>query len=166
MLLIGDHGAVKWGDAQVVTLFVLCTSAQETQLLDDVRTALTALGEHPDLGRGRWVTAGVRLRPPRDEDEAGSLVQTAQPDDPVAGDRHGLVLEIAGRGSARATEVVDEAVQRALCPEEFHPGPCRIPWSSMGGWPFRIDRRREVKDLYRDLFPRATHRQARHGFRR
>lgn len=157
---------MKWANAQVVTLFVLCTSGQEAQLLDDVRVALATVERRRDLGRGRWVTAGSRLRPPRDQDEIESLVQNAQPDDPLSGDRHGLVLEIGGYGSARATEVVDEAIQRALCPEEFHPGSCRIPWSSMGGWYFRLDHRREVKDFYSDIFPRATHRQARHNFQR
>jgi hypothetical protein len=157
---------VKWGDAQVVTFFVLCGPGQEAELLDDVRAALGAVEQRRDLGRGGWVTAGIRLRPPRDQDEADLLVQDAQPDDPMADERQGRVLEIGGRGSARATEVVDEAVQRALCPDEFHPGPCRIPWSSMGGWLFRVDRRQDDKRLYRDLFPRATHRQARHRFER
>lgn len=40
-------------------------------------------------------------------------------------------LEFVLTGSETQRERASEAMRRALCPDEFHPGLCEIPWSAM-----------------------------------
>jgi len=145
---------MRWEDTQVVILEVLCTSAQQRVLLDDVAAALRTIDDKRPIARGRWSTLGVRLRPPRSPDEDAHLREfLAQPDDPLADEREAMVLEVGGRGSRRSSEAAAQVLCRALCPEEFHPGPCPIPWSEMH-WGLR-NAPRDEKLFYRNLFPVA-----------
>ena len=41
--------------------------------------------------------------------------------------RFSVVIE----ASEEDAERVGEAIARALCPDDFHPGPCPIPWTMM-----------------------------------
>jgi hypothetical protein len=151
-LCVVHHGCMRWDDAQVVTLELLCTSTQQSALLEDVATALRAIDDKRPIERGRWSTSGVRLRQPRSPDEDAHLRESlAQPDDPLADDREAMVLDVGGRGSRRSADEVAQVLCRALCPEEFHPGPCPIPWAEMH-WGLRSASRGE-KLFYRDLFP-------------
>jgi hypothetical protein len=143
---------MRWDDAQVVILELLCTSAQQGVLLDDVAAALRAIDGRRPIARGRWSTLGVRLRGPRNPDEEVQLRESlAQPDDPLADEREAMVLEVGGRGSRRSAEETAQVLCRTLCPEEFHPGPCPIPWAEMN-WGLR-NASRDEKRFYRNLFP-------------
>jgi hypothetical protein len=143
---------MRWDDAQVVILELLCTPAQQWVLLDDVAAALRAIDDKRPIEPGRWSTFGVRLRKPRSPDEDAYLRESlAQPDDPLADEREAMVLEVGGRGSRRSAEEAAQVLCRALCPEEFHPGPCPIPWGEMN-WGLR-NASRDEKRFYRDLFP-------------
>jgi hypothetical protein len=90
---------MRWDDAQVVILELLCTPAQQWVLLDDVAAALRAIDDKRPIEPGRWSTFGVRLRKPRSPDEDAYLRESlAQPDDPLADEREAMVLEVGGRG--------------------------------------------------------------------
>lgn len=154
---------MRWDDARVVIVEVLCTPAQRDQLLVDVTATLRAVEHASRLEPGRWTTSNTRLRGPRSEEEREWLLESlAQPDDPSADERQAMVLEIGGRGSGGSAERVSEALRRALCPDDFHVGPCPIPWGTMT----RNLRHgtRDEKVFYRDFFPRAGRRQASHAW--
>lgn len=156
----GDHGQVQWTDARVVIVDVLCTAEQQEQLVSQVTAALRAFEKRVVAKQGRWVTTGIRLREPRDDAERAWLVESlAQPDDPLAIERRPMVLEIGGTGSQPSAEEAGDAVGHALCPDDFHPGPCAIPWGTRT-LALRQERRAE-KSFYRELFPRSTHRSFR-----
>jgi len=136
-----------------VVVEVLCTPGQQEGLVELVDAAVRRVAHAGRLRNGHWHTGGVRLRMPRSADERVWLFEAGtQPDDPLAADREAMVLEIGGRGSQAAAAEVLEAVGHALCPDDFHPGPCPIPWS-IGQWSLRTATREE-KDRYRGLFPR------------
>lgn len=139
-------------DAHVVILEVLCATEQRAGLVAQATAALQALGDGAEDEVGRWVTSGIRLREPRDDAERDWLIESlTQPDDPLAMERRPMVLEIGGRGSEPSAEAASDAVRHALCPDDFHPGPCDVPWGSRTV-ALREERRRE-KSFYRDLFP-------------
>lgn len=142
---------MRWVDARVVIVDVLCTPAPQDRLVVDVTAALRAFEGEGRLELGRWTTSGIRLRRPRDDEERDWLFESLfQPDDPSAEAREAMVLEIGGRGSQRNADRAAEVVRRALCPDEFHPGACPIQWGTMG-----TALRQETRDgrlFYRDLF--------------
>jgi hypothetical protein len=145
---------MRWGDARVVTAELLCAPGQADGLLGQVRAALgeveRAYGKHP----GRWRTEGIRLRPPRTPAEHEWMLELlGQPDAPLAADRRPMVLEVGGRGASRHAEDAADAIGRLLCPEEFHSGPCRIPWST-AAWGMRGATRAEKAEV-RELFRRG-----------
>src|SRR5690349_19111298 len=123
---------MRWDDAQVVILELLCTPAQQRVLLDDVAAALRAIDDRRPIEPGRWSTLSIRLRGPRSPDEDAYLRESlAQPDDPLADEREAMVLEVGGRGSRRSAAEAAQILCRTLCPEDFHLGPCPIPWAEM-----------------------------------
>ena len=156
----GIMDKVQWTDARVVIVEVLCTTEQRDQLVAQVTAALQALEDGVAAKQGRWVRTGIRLREPRDDAERDWLVESlTQPDDPLATERRPMALEIGGTGSESSAEKASDAVRHALCPDDFHPGPCVIPWGTRT-LALREERRAN-KSFYRDLFPRSTHRSNR-----
>ncbi len=149
---------MQWTDARVVIVEVLCTTEQRDQLVIRVTAALKALENGVAATQGRWVMTTIRLREPRNDGEREWLVESVtQPDDPLAVERRPMVLEIGGTGSVANADKASDAVRHALCPDEFHSGPCPIPWGTTT-LALRQERRPE-KSVYRDLFPRPTHRR-------
>jgi hypothetical protein len=148
---------VQWTDARVVIVEVLCTTEQRERLVTQVTVALEAFESAVAAKQGRWVTTGIRIREPRGDAEEDWLVESLpQPDDPLAIERRPMVLEIGGTGSEPSAEEASDAVRHALCPDDFHSGPCAIPWGTRT-LALRQERRAE-KSFYRDLFPRSIHR--------
>ena len=145
---------MRWGDARVVVAELLCVPGQADGLLGGVRAALGEVERAHARDPGRWRTEGLRLRAPRTPAAAEWLLESlGQPDDPLAADRRPLVLEVGGRGASRHAQDAAEAIGRLLCPEEFHPGPCPIPWSTTT-WGMRGATRAEKAEV-RDLFRRG-----------
>lgn len=145
-------GVVQWYDARVLIVEVLCAPAQAEELRRTVSAAVTAEDDGHRFERGAWRTTGLRIRPPRDRDEAEWLRESlTQPDDPDADRRNPMVLEVGGRGSRSAFDGLSEVVRRTLCPDEFHAGPCRIPWATM--FLDLKDAKRGERLVYRPLFP-------------
>lgn len=142
---------MKWGDARVLVVGLLCAPGQADGLVAGAQAALRTVEAAQGQEPGRWRTAGIRVRPPRTRAERDWLVESlSQPDDPLAGERQPLILEIGGRGARRRAEEAAQALGRMLCPDDFHPGPCPIPWTTMT-WGLRDETRAE-KALVRDLF--------------
>ena len=76
-----------------------------------------------------------------------------QPEDPDNDQRRPVVAEVGGHGSAGSAQALEEAVARGLCPDDNHPGTCRIPWSTMMLSLRSADS--VQRSRYRDLFPRV-----------
>lgn len=51
--------------------------------------------------------------------------------DPAVTDRDVWQVRVVLRATEAELERATEAIARALCPEEFHDGPCATPWTMM-----------------------------------